>query len=135
MKSLRDYSYLTPFLLAFAATPVLALDERPRGVVEMGAAFGDAPTMRLHAAIMESVKTSESLELGTGLKPGTLVISFSNPVEERVHLGRTEYLYRVEFRGVNGRLYERGTGSCWSDEVARCVSQVLRLANRFAPRE
>lgn len=130
-------AHMTPLLLALllAITPASAVDERGRGVVEMGAAFEDAPTMRLKAAITEAVKTSESLELSTGGKPGTLVISFTQAVEARAHLGRTEYLYRVEFRGVNGRLFERGSGNCWSDEIARCVSQVLRLANRFAPRE
>ena len=122
-------------LVLLMPLPATAAEENPRALVEVGAAFEDAPTMRLKAAIAEAVKTSESLELSTGQKPGTLVIAFSNPVEERAHMGRAEYLYRVELRGVNGRLYERGFGNCWSDEIARCVSHVVRLANRFAPRE
>jgi hypothetical protein len=138
MMSHRGYSYLTPFLLACAlllmVPPATAADERGRGLVEIGAAPEDAATTRLRSAVIDAVKTSESLELSTGQKPGTLMISFPRPVEARAHMGRTEYLYRVEFRGVNGRLFERGFGHCWSDEIATCVFNVVRLANRIAPR-
>ncbi len=126
-------AFLLVFLLLSA--PAGAAEMGDRRLVEIGAGFADAPTLRLTAAITEALERSEELKPSTGQKPGTLMISFTNPVEAREHMGRTEYLYRVELRGVNGRLFERGTGNCWSDEIARCVFTVVRLANRFAPRE
>ncbi|MGE4064654.1 MAG: hypothetical protein AB7E79_14915 [Rhodospirillaceae bacterium] len=106
----------------------------PRALVEIGPAPDDPVTNRLKEAITDAFKTSDQLRLSTGLQPGTLVVSIPNPVEARAHMGRTEYLYRVEFRAANGRLFERGFGSCWSDELRVCVFNVVRTANRIAPR-
>jgi hypothetical protein len=111
-----------------------ALEGPARPLVEIGDAPADDVTTRLKTALADAFMNSETLELSTGQKPGTIVVSFPQPVEAREHMGRTEYLFRVELKGVNGRLFERGSGNCWSDELKRCVSYVVRLANRFAPR-
>jgi hypothetical protein len=116
------------------AGPAQAAEEPERRLVEFGAGPEDAATVRLKNAIAEGLKKVEGFEMSSGQKPGTLMISFPKPVEARAHMGRTEYLYRVEFRAVNGRLFERGFGNCWSDEIEACVFSVVKLANRIAPR-
>lgn len=111
-----------------------AQETAARRPVEFAAVPTDATTMRLQEALTAALKASDHLQLSAGKKPGTLMISFPKPVEARAHMGRTEYLYRVEFHGVNGRLFERGFGSCWSDEIGTCVFNLVKMANRFAPR-
>lgn len=120
--------------LLLAGAPAPAEEQVPRRLVEIGAAPDDAATTRLKDALIAALKTSDELRLSSGGKPGTLVISFPKPVQARAHMGRTEYLYRVELRAVNGRLFEPSFGYCWADEIERCVFNVMKLAHRFAPR-
>ena len=117
-----------------ATTSAGAQDTRAPRPVEFADVPADATTIKLRDALTAALKASDVLQLSAGKKPGTLMISFPKPVEARAHMGRTEYLYRVEFHGVNGRLFERGFGSCWSDEIGTCVFNLVKMANRFAPR-
>lgn len=122
------------FGVFLAATAARAQETNARRLVEFAAVPMDETTTKLADALTAAFKSSDALQMSTGKKPGTLMISFPKPVEARAHMGRTEYLYRVEFHGVNGRLFERGFGSCWSDEIGTCVFNIVKLANRFAPR-
>ena len=117
-----------------ASTGASAQEIPARRPVEFAAVPADATTIKLQDALTAALKTSDVLQLSAGQKPGTLMISFPKPVEARAHMGRTEYLYRVEFHGVNGRLFERGFGSCWSDEIGTCVFNLVKMANRYATR-
>lgn len=127
--------FAAPLIVALLAGTLAFAQEKDLRLVEITASPEDEATARVKNGLVEALTASRELTLSTGQKPGTLMISFPKPVEVRAHMGRTEYLYRVEFRAVNGRLFEGGTGSCWSDEIARCVFNVVRTASRVAPRQ
>ena len=120
--------------LVVAGATAAAQEQSEQRPVEITAASTDAPTVAVKTAVTEAFKLSPYFRISTGAQPGTLMVVFPKEVEARTHMGRTEYLYRVEFRATNGRLLEQNWGSCWADDVQKCVFNVLKIANRVMAR-
>lgn len=119
--------------LVVAACAMGAASGKPT-LVEVWCGGDDALTLSLRDTLENAFKSSQDFSLGSGKKPGTLVVTIPTHVGWKHVHKRTQVLYSVEFSSADNKIFSTSTGSCWDDRLAKCAAQIVKEA-RIAVRK
>jgi len=89
---------------------------------------GDDGLSQKLADRVESAFKSRDFILGSGRKPGTLVVTIPANVRWNKVGKRAQVIYTVEFSSVDNQKIGTNTGSCWDDKLAKCATQIVEDA-------
>jgi hypothetical protein len=115
--------------IACASHPPPSLTAAPRPL-EMWRVGDDSLTLRFSEGLREALRELPEFKSSRDLQPGTLVVSITNQLGWKEVGIRTKVSYNVHFIDWRRRLVREVSGSCWEDEMSKCVARVVKEARR-----
>ena len=94
----------------------------------------DGLSQRLAERVESELERSPNFAIGSGKKPGTLVVTIPANVEWKLVGKRTQVFYNIEFATANNEIISKSSGSCWEDAFEKCASQIVEDARIAARR-
>jgi hypothetical protein len=110
-----------------------ALSAKPT-VVEFWHVGDDGLSQRLAERVESQFERSPNFAIGSGKRPGTLVVTIPRNVEWKLVGKRTQVLYNIEFAMAANEIIGKNSGSCWEDTVEKCAAQIVEDAKAAARR-
>ncbi len=102
--------------------------------VEVWRGGDDGLTLRLADTLENAFRRTSDFALGTGEKPGTLIVTIPSNVTWIKIGSRTEVDCYVTFSGVSSQVLGGSRGRCWEDDLETCADRVVRDARSVRAR-
>ena len=122
---------LRALVLVIATSAITSCASMPRAVtrtpVEVWRPGCCGLTLRLRDALEAGLQASAWFELAVTAQPNALVIVIPD-VNAKPARARLEAIYSVDFTTVSGERLGTSSGSCWDDELSKCVDHIIRDA-------
>jgi hypothetical protein len=103
-------------------------------LVEFWHVGDDGLSQRLAERVESEFERSPNFAIGSGKKPGTLVVTIPTNVEWTLVGKRTQVFYNIEFATADNETISKGSGSCWENEFEKCATQIVDDAKVAARR-
>ena len=97
-------------------------------LVELWHVGDDALSERLADKLDSGFAGLADFMMSSGRKPGTLIVTIPKNIELNPIGKRARAHYTVEFTSTDGRNLGVRSGSCWEDDLAECVAQIIKNA-------
>jgi hypothetical protein len=94
-------------------------------LVEFWHVGDDGLSQRLADRVESEFDRSPTFAVGSGKKPGTLVVTIPTNVDWKLVGKRTQVFYSVEFATADNEVISKSSGSCWEDMFEKCATQII----------
>jgi hypothetical protein len=103
-------------------------------LVEFWHVGDDGLSQRLAERVESEFERSPNFAIGSGKKPGTLVVTIPTNVEWKLVGKRTQVSYNIEFATADNETISKSSGSCWENVLEKCATQIVEDAKVAARR-
>ena len=103
-------------------------------LVEFWHVGDDVLSQRLAERVESEFERSPNFAIGSGKKPGTLVVTIPTNVEWKLVGKRTQVSYNIEFATADNETISKSSGSCWENAFEKCATQIVEDAKVAARR-
>jgi hypothetical protein len=103
-------------------------------LVEFWHVGDDGLSQRLAERVESEFERSPNFAIGSGKKPGTLVVTIPTNVEWKLVGKRTQVFYNIEFATADNETISKSSGSCWENAFEKCATRIVEDAKVAARR-